>query len=129
MNIESMRAYLEIVSCGSFLEAANRLHVTQSALSARIRTLEERLNRRLFHRRRSGIELTHAGRRLLRHAQNCVQSWERAQQEVSLPDEVNDLVSLGVQLNLWQTVGFPWTQWMAAHAPKYATRVVADYSQ
>ena len=78
-----MRAFLEINSAGSFQAAAERLHITQSAISARIGTLEDRLNQKLFNRKRSGAELTDAGLRFLRHAQNCVQSWERAQQEIA----------------------------------------------
>ncbi|MEM7207915.1 MAG: LysR family transcriptional regulator [Pseudomonadota bacterium] len=129
MNIESMRAFLEIASAGSFQEAAERLHITQSAISARIKSLEQRLNRRLYLRKRSGVELTDAGQRLLRHAQNCVESWERAQQEIALPNEFDNVISLGVQINLWNRLVNPWTQWMEKHAPQFATRIVSDYSE
>ena len=61
MNIESMRAFLEIAATGSFQNAAERLNITQSAISARIKGLEQRLNRVLLARKRSGIELTDAG--------------------------------------------------------------------
>lgn len=129
MNIENMRAFLEITSAGSFQAGAERLHITQSAISARIISLEDRLNQKLFYRKRSGIELTKAGFRFLRHAQNCVQSWERAQQEIALPQSFDNLFSLGIQLNYWDRVTTPWTQWMVKHAPQYATRIFADYSE
>ena len=129
MNIESMRAFLEIASTGSFQNAAERLNITQSAISARIKGLEQRLNRVLFARKRSGIELTDAGIRFQRHAQNCVQSWERAQQEIALPTGIDNLFSLGLQINLWDRLAITWSEWMERQAPQTATRIVCDYSE
>ena len=129
MNIEHIRAFLEIASAGSFQEASERLHITQSAISARIKMLEDRLNRQLYVRKRAGVELTEAGRRFMRHAQSCVQSWERAQQEVALPTEIDNLISLGIQLNFWERVTAPWNEWMASNAPQLATRIISDYSE
>ena len=128
MNIENMRAFLEINSTGSFQEAAERLHITQSAISARIKHLEERLNQRLYLRKRSGVELTDAGRRFTRHAQYCVQSWERAQQEIALPVEIDNLVSLGVHLYFWDRVVQRWSIWMNQNAPQFASRIYSDFS-
>jgi LysR family transcriptional regulator, flagellar master operon regulator len=53
MDIDRARTFLEIVHSGSFLRAADRLHVTQTTVSARIRTLEEELGRQLFIRNRN----------------------------------------------------------------------------
>ncbi len=128
MNIENMRAFLEIASAGSFQDAAQRLHITQSAISARIKHLEERLNRQLYLRKRSGVELTHAGQQFLRHAQYCVQSWERAQQEIALPVEIDNIIGLGVHLYYWDRVINPWSSWMELHASQFATRIVSEYS-
>ena len=99
MNIEHMRAFIEIAASGSFLLAAKKLHVTQSTISARIKALEEHLNRQLFVRKRNGAELTGAGIHFHRHALTTVRSWDRARQEIALPDELNAIVNLGVQLN------------------------------
>ena len=129
MNIESMRAFLEIAATGSFQNAAERLNVTQSAISARIKGLEQRLNRVLFTRRRSGVELTEAGLALQRHAQSCVQSWERAQREVALPPGIENLFALGLQINLWERLALSWSDWMATRAPQISTRIVCDYSE
>jgi len=129
MNTESMRAFLEIAATGSFQKAAERLNITQSAISARIKGLEQRLNRVLFTRKRSGIVLTDAGIRFQRHAQSCVQSWERAQQEVALPAGIDNLFSLGLQINLWDRLALNWSDWMDRQAPQAATRIVCDYSE
>ena len=66
MDIDRARTFLEIIHTGSFLGAADRLHVTQTTVSARIRTLEDDLGRRLFVRNRTGAQLTPAGREFQR---------------------------------------------------------------
>ena len=48
MDSEQARTFLAIAAHGSFLEASNRLHVTQSTVSARIQHLEADLGARLF---------------------------------------------------------------------------------
>jgi hypothetical protein len=61
MNIEHMRTFLEVAATANFNRAAERLNVSQSTVSARIRALEQQLDRRLLVRARSGAELTAAG--------------------------------------------------------------------
>ena len=52
MDVDRARTFLEIVHSGSFLKAADRLHVSQTTVSARIRTLEDELGRQMFIRNR-----------------------------------------------------------------------------
>jgi DNA-binding transcriptional LysR family regulator len=85
MDIMQARTFLEISDTGSFVAAAARLHITQTAVSARIRALEEQLGRRLFVRNKAGARLTPAGERFLRHARTLVQVWDRARLQVALP--------------------------------------------
>lgn len=129
MNIENLRAFLEIAATGSFQMAAEKLHLTQSTVSARIKVLEDRLNRPLFIRKRDGARLTQAGQHLYRHALNVVRAWERARQEVSLPDCLTDVFSVGIQLNHWDQIATPWLAWMDNSVPNVATRIISDYSE
>ncbi len=85
MDLNLAKTFLEIVASGSFIRAAERLHVTQTAVSARVRTLEELLGRKLFVRNKAGASLTTAGERFLRYAQTLVQVWERARHQVLVP--------------------------------------------
>ncbi|MCE3246713.1 MAG: LysR family transcriptional regulator, partial [Geminicoccaceae bacterium] len=48
MDIELARTFLTIVETGSFVRAAERLNVTQTTVSARVRSLEEQLRRPVF---------------------------------------------------------------------------------
>lgn len=129
MNIEHMRAFLDVAATGSFQLAADKLHVTQSTISARIKALEERLNRPLFVRKRNGAELTAGGHHFHRYALTAVRAWERARQEIALPDDLKAIVNLGVQLNHWDRVAALWLSWMQANAPDIATHILSEYSE
>jgi len=129
MNIENIRAFLEVAAAGSFQQAAHNLSITQSAMSARIKNLEEILNRQLFNRKRNGATLTAGGSAFHKHALSMVRTWELARQETALSDAFNAIVGLGVQLNHWKSIASPWLQWMKQNAPDLATQVRSDYSE
>lgn len=128
MNINHMKAFLEVARNGSFQVAAENLYITQSTVSARIKVLEDQLNTTLFIRKRDGSVLTAAGRNFIRYATTAVRSWEQAKQEIGLPEELDAMISLGVQLNLWQQIAPTWIEQMQNAAPQVGTRVVMDYS-
>ena len=67
--LDGLRHLLLIVETGTFTEAARRAHLSQPAISASIRRLEEELGARLLERGAGGARLTAAGRALLPHAQ------------------------------------------------------------
>ncbi|WP_193175341.1 LysR family transcriptional regulator [Oricola nitratireducens] len=123
MDIDRARTFLEIVHTGSFLKAAERLHVTQTTVSARIRTLEDELGRRLFIRNRNGARLTSAGIEFERFAQMFVQVWERARQQLAVPSGKNGVVSVAAEMSLWNPVLVDWMvklkekeDWLAVRA-------------
>lgn len=128
MNIENIRAFLEVAATGSFQQAAENLFITQSAMSARIKTLEELLNRQLFNRKRNGATLTAGGQAFYQYALSIVRTWEMARQEIALADNFSSVVSIGVQLNHWKSTAAPWQQWMKDNAVDVATQVRSDYS-
>ncbi|MBD9484595.1 LysR family transcriptional regulator [Pseudomonas sp. PDM14] len=68
MDLANLNAFLAIAEAGSFSEAAERLHLTQPAVSKRIAGLEQQLNVRLFDRLGREVSLTEAGRALLPRA-------------------------------------------------------------
>lgn len=120
MDIDRARTFLEIIHCGSFLGAADRLHVTQTTVSARIRTLEDELGRRLFVRNRSGAQLTPAGREFERFAQSFVQIWERARHQLAIPSGRTSVIALGGELSLWNPLLLDWLVWMRKFRPEVA---------
>lgn len=68
MDLANLNAFLAIAETGSFSEAAERLHLTQPAVSKRIAGLEQQLGVRLFDRLGRETGLTEAGRALLPRA-------------------------------------------------------------
>lgn len=67
VNLELYRVFCEVAACGSFSQAAQRLYITQSAVSQTVRQLETQLGRPLFVRGRRGAALTAEGRMLYQH--------------------------------------------------------------
>jgi DNA-binding transcriptional LysR family regulator len=122
MDIDRARTFLEIVHTGSFLKAAERLHVTQTTVSARIRMLEEELGRRLFVRNRNGARLTSAGVEFERFAQMFVQVWERARQQLAVPSGKTGVVSIAAELSLWNPLLVEWMAGIRAGEPLLAVR-------
>ncbi|EQD70451.1 Bacterial regulatory protein, LysR domain protein [mine drainage metagenome] len=77
MTIRDFRYLIAVADCLNFHEAARRCHVTQSTLSIQLRKLEGYLGAECFERNRGGVRVTPAGRELVRHARELVDSFER----------------------------------------------------
>ena len=122
MDLNLARTFLEIVATGNFLRASERLHLTQTAVSARVRLLESLLGRKLFVRNKSGAALTPAGEQFLRYAQTLLQVWERARHQVAVPPGRRALVTVGGELSLWDPLLLDWLLWMRHAAPQLALR-------
>ena len=122
MDITLARTFLEIVATRSFLRAASRLHVTQTAVSARVRTLEELLGRQLFVRNKAGASLTSAGEHFLRYAPTLIQIWERARHQVAVPTGRRAVITVGCEISLWDPLLLDWLLWMRRAAPHMALR-------
>ncbi len=103
MNTYLLRTFIEVAKTRHFGNAADNLFITQSAVSSRIKQLEDLLGVVLFTRERNNILLTSAGERLLVHAENMLASWQLAVQEVGVPKQQNLQLSLGGTSNLWDT--------------------------
>jgi len=122
MDIEQARTFLAIAAHGSFLEASNRLHVTQSTVSARIQHLEADLGARLFVRNRAGATLTPAGRRFLQHAKSLVLTVEQARHDVGLPSRYRATIRIGGRIALWEGFLPSWVGWMRDAAADVSIR-------
>lgn len=101
MQIDALETFLAISRGGSFHAAARQLNVTQTAVSARIRTLERALGVSLFDRGPAGARLSPAGQQLLPHAEQMLLSWEAVQNGLA---GNRAALRLGTQLSIWDGV-------------------------
>ncbi|HWU93273.1 MAG TPA: LysR family transcriptional regulator [Sphingomicrobium sp.] len=122
MDINAARTFLEIVKAGSFVRAAANLNLTQTAVSARIRVLEDELDRALFIRNKAGARLTAAGEQFLKYATTLVQVWERAHHEVGMPAGRENVLAVGAEYRLWNPLIRDWLIWMRNECPDVAIR-------
>jgi LysR family transcriptional regulator, flagellar master operon regulator len=123
LDIELARTFLEIVRTRSFVRAAEQLNLSQTAVSARVRALEEQLGRPLFVRNKNGASLTPAGEEFLRYAPMFVQLWQRARHQVAVPLGRRAVLSIGGEFSLWHPLLLEWLHWMRRSAPDVALRV------
>ena len=82
MEIPQVEAFLAVGTFGGFRRAAEALRLTQPAVSARIRALEDSLSVRLFERGKHGMALSAAGRALRPHAEQLLHAVALARQAV-----------------------------------------------
>ncbi|QRM35929.1 LysR family transcriptional regulator [Microvirga sp. VF16] len=128
MDIELARTFLAIVEAGSFVRAAERLNVTQTTVSARVRSLEDQLRRPVFLRNKAGVTLTAAGEQFLRFAPTLVQVWERARHQVAVPAGRRAILAMGGELTLWNPLLLNWMVWMRRSAPDIALQTQVGLS-
>src|SRR5512132_4313390 len=86
MDTRQLAAFCAVVERKSFSQAAERLGVTQPAVSLQIRSLEKRLGRQLLDRSGRRVEPTEAGRRLYRGAQRMLAFEEQLLEQVEGDD-------------------------------------------
>ncbi len=128
MNIDLARTFLEIAETGNFNKAAERLNVTQSTVSMRIKALEDEIGRPLFARSKAGTELTTAGVHFRRYAATLVRVWQQARQELALPPGYRAVLTVGGQFSLWDRMLLRWVPWMRAAMPDVALKVEVGLS-
>lgn len=128
MDIELLRTFLEVDRTRHFGRAAANLCVTQSAVSARIRLLEETLGTALFVRERNNIELTPEGVRLKHHAETIVYAWTRARQESGLASAYTSALAVGAVWDLWDILLNEWLCAVRRGLPDTALKVESGTS-
>ncbi len=122
MDIALLRTFLAVASSGSFGAAAERLYVTQSAVSLRVKRLEESVGQSLFSRSKGGAELTSAGRQFEPYAMRMIRVWEESRQQIALPDGYDQYLNIGAQYALWPRLGYRWIDTLRREVPNLSIR-------
>lgn len=101
MDTELLKTFIEVQRTRHFGKAAENLYLTQSAVSFRIRQLEQQLGVNLFSRYRNNIQLTASGERLLPHAEAMLAALQRAKQDMAVSAEQAVPLSIAATANVW----------------------------
>jgi LysR family transcriptional regulator, flagellar master operon regulator len=122
MDTELARTFLAVVAAGSFVKAAERLHVTQSTVSARIQSLEDNLGCQLFVRNKAGTLLTPAGAQFQRHATTLLRVVAQARQDLGVPRGYRASITIGGRIGIWERLLLDALAELRARAPDVAVR-------
>ncbi|MCB1623110.1 MAG: LysR family transcriptional regulator [Pseudomonadales bacterium] len=108
MDLGLARTFLAIVEGGNFASASRRLNVTQSTVSARIRSLESLLGKTLFLRNNTTCDLTAAGRQFYRYARSLLRLWEEGRHQIAVPERFDERLAIAGQYSLWDGFLYDW---------------------
>jgi len=102
MTFEQLRTFLWVARLGGFRKAADRLHLSQPAVSTRISNLEQELRVPLFERGPGELVLTKHGTLLLSYAEQMLFVEEEIKQRVANPSETEGLFRVGASETIAQ---------------------------
>jgi DNA-binding transcriptional LysR family regulator len=128
MNIEQIETFLDLCDTRSFNRTAERLGVTQSTISGRVRVLEAALKCRLLERSRAGTELTTEGLRFEPHARAVRLAWRDGMQNARGAGSSARTARIGIQHDLLGDGVADWVAVLQGAMPQTALYVEADYS-
>lgn len=116
MNFDQIRTFLWVARLGGFRKAAQRLHLSQPAVSTRIANLEQELRVPLFERGPGELVLTKHGTLLLSYAEQLLFVEEEIKHRVANPSETEGLFRIGAS----ETIAQAWLpDFLKAFSEKY----------
>ncbi|AAV94410.1 LysR family transcriptional regulator [Ruegeria pomeroyi] len=128
INLEQLSTFLAVVRLGGVRRAATSLNLTQPAVTARIKNLEDNLDCELFDRTQSGMKLTKRGELLLGHAEKYEHLTQLVERDLVDPAGVEGRLRLGAS----ETIAQCWLPDLVTRLhqlfPKLEIELVVDIS-
>lgn len=128
MQTEWIDTFLDLMDSRSFNRTADRMGVTQSTVSARIKALEDEVGARLFQRSRAGTEPTTEALRLAPHARILRQEWTLARRSVERRGSTALTLRISIQNDLAHAQLGPLVGDLRKLLPQTAFYIEPDYS-
>ncbi|MDL4774855.1 LysR family transcriptional regulator [Actinomadura xylanilytica] len=123
-HLRDLRYFVAVAEELSFTRAAERLFVSQPALSKQIKQLEDQLRVKLFDRDRRSVTLTAPGQALLTAAREMVRSWDETQRAVSDAAAAQAaLLTVGLSTSLGRGLLPPLRARFAERRPNWRLRI------
>ncbi|MDI1340715.1 LysR family transcriptional regulator [Polaromonas sp.] len=117
MNLRFVEAFYWVASLKSISRAAEKLYLTQSAMSSRIATLEEELGVLLLDRRDKQFKLTGAGARFLVYAEKLLELQREVKQEMGSGQPMAVSMRIGAIESVLHSWLIPWLEKLRAEHP------------
>lgn len=116
MTFDQIKTFLWVARLGGFRKAAERLHLSQPAVSTRIANLEDELRVPLFERGQADVVLTKHGSLLLSYAEQMLFVEEEIKQRVANPSETEGMFRVGAS----ETIAQAWLpEFLKAFSTQY----------
>lgn len=128
MNIEDIKTFLYVAKEKNFSRTAELLYISQSAVTARIKSLENELGCTLFDRNNSSVKLSASGELFLRYADNIAGLEEESKRLFHLSGKYDSLLTLGAPDSVWQFPLKPLLGVMHSNHPRTALKLVCEHS-
>ncbi|ESZ26507.1 LysR family transcriptional regulator [Mesorhizobium sp. L2C066B000] len=128
MQLDHIETFLDIIESRNFNRTADRLGLTQSTISTRIKNLESAIGSELFQRGRAGAEPTAAGRRFEAYARSLVSTWSQARHDVRAFNRFEGTLRVAAQVGMTRSVLPGWVETLCQALPKSSIHVESDYS-
>lgn len=125
INFELYKIFYHAALCGSFSDAAQKLFISQSAVSQAIKNLEEKIGSQLFLRKPRNVKLTHEGELLFKHIEQAYNFIKTGENKIY---EMHNLDSGEIRIGVSDTVCkyhvIPYIENFSRVYPKIKIRVV-----
>lgn len=128
MQVDLIETFLDLMETRSFNRTAERLNITQSTVSHRVKALEAQFSRKLFTRNKGGTVPTAAGLRFLDYAKALQNQWHEATRAVAGAGALERSMRLGIQHDLAEIFVGPWLAAIRREFPATEIYMEADYS-
>jgi DNA-binding transcriptional LysR family regulator len=128
MQIDLVETFLDLCETRSFNRTAERLGLTQSTVSGRVKALEAALDVRLFTRSRAGTDLSPEGQRFEPHARTLRHQWHEARRHIRRNQGAGQSVRIGIQNDLATRHIGTWVAEFRRALPDTAFYIEPDYS-
>ncbi|MCA1490916.1 LysR family transcriptional regulator [Sinorhizobium alkalisoli] len=128
MQVDLIETFLDLMETRSFNRTAERLNVTQSTISHRMKALEAQFSRKLFSRNKGGTVPTAAGLRFLDYAKALQNQWHEATRAVAGAGALERSMRLAIQHDLAESFVGPWLAAIRREFPETEIYMEADYS-
>ena len=129
INFELYKIFYEVANAGNITKAANKLMISQPAVTKQIKTLEEELGGQLFIRTKRGVILTENGQKIYNHIKQGMICFEAAEMEFSnLKKLKTGTIKVGISTTLCRIFLLPILQKFHEEYPNVAIQLFTDPS-